>query len=118
MKENVSKIKTTKKKLDIENMFKYDKWNFMHKFKRDILQINFEPYFYILIKYIITYQVFHKQAIFPRVSSPYGHKSLSYLGCKLWEELPRNLKDLSYLGAFQFWLRNNLLKRQSEKNQA
>ena len=66
----------------------------MHKFKRDILQINFEPYFYILIKYIITYQVFHKQAIFPRVSSPYGHKSLSYLGCKLWEELPDNQKNI------------------------
>ena len=33
-------------------------------------------------------------------------------------ELLRNLKDQSYLGAFQYGLRDNLLKRKSEKHQA
>ena len=48
----------------------------------------------------------------------YGLKSLSYLGHKLREESPRNLKYQSYLGAFQYGLRDNLLKRQSENHQA
>ena len=54
---------------------------------------------------------------FPRVNSLFGLKTLSYLGCKLWEELPRNLIDQSYVGAFQYGMRENLLKRQSEKYQ-
>ena len=55
--------------------------------------------------------------MFTRVDSLYGLKSLSYLGCKLWEELPLNLKDQSYFGAFQNGLRDSLFKRQSEKYQ-
>ena len=45
----------------------------------------------------------------------YGYKSLSYLGCKLWEELPRNLNDQSYLGEFQYGLKDNLLKGNQKK---
>ena len=43
-KEKVCKIKITTKILDIENMFKYGLRIFMHKFKRDILPVNFKPY--------------------------------------------------------------------------
>ena len=32
--------------------------------------------------------------------------------------LPKNLKDQRFLGTFQHGLRDNLLKRQSEKHQA
>ena len=39
-KENVRKIKITKKVLDIENMFKYDLRVFIHKFKRDIRPVS------------------------------------------------------------------------------
>ena len=45
----------------------------------------------------------------------YGYKSLSYLGCKLWEKLPRNLNDQSYLGEFQYGLKDNLLKGNQKK---
>ena len=44
-KENVSKMKLTKKILDIENMLNYDLGIIGHKFKRDILPVNFKPYF-------------------------------------------------------------------------
>ena len=47
----------------------------------------------------------------------YGSKTLSYLGWKVWEEIPRNLKDQSYLGAFQSGLQIVLLKNQSGRNQ-
>ena len=115
-KENVSNIKLQKKILDVENMFTYDLGVFMHKFKRDILPINFKPYFTNINK-IHNHQTRFSETnyFFPRVNNFYGHKSLTYLGCKLWEKLPRNLKDQSYLGAFQSGLKNFLLKSQSEK---
>ena len=70
----------------------------------------------MFIKYIIIYQDFQKQTFFfPRVNNLYGYKSLSYLGCKLWEELPRNLNDQSYLGEFQYGLKDNLLKGNQKK---
>ena len=40
-----------------------------------------------------------------RVNSLFGLKTLSYLSSKLWEELPKNLIDQSYLGAFQYGMR-------------
>ena len=49
-KENVSKIKITKKILDIENMFKYDLGIFMHKFKKDILPVDLSLTLQKLIK--------------------------------------------------------------------
>ena len=52
-KENVSKIKITKKILDIENMFKYDLGIFMHKFKKDILPVGLSLTLQKLIKYIV-----------------------------------------------------------------
>ena len=115
-KENVSQIKITKKILDIENMFKYDLGIFMHKFKRDILPVNFKPYF-TNIKKVHNHLTRYSETNYflPRVDSLYGLKSLSFLGCKLWEELPINLKKQRYLGAFQSGLRNDLLKSQSEK---
>ena len=95
-------------------MFKYELGVFMHKFKRDILPINFKPYFTNLNKMHNHLTIFSEtNYFFLRVNSLYGLKTLSYLGCKLREELPRNLKDQSYLGAFQYGIRDNLLKRES-----
>ena len=62
--------------------------------------------------------MFRNKLFFPRVKNLYGLKSLSYLDCKLWEELPKKSKGQNYLGACQYELRDNLLKRQSEKHQA
>ena len=53
---------------------------------------------------------------FPRISL-YGSKSLSYLGCKVWEENSYNFKKQKYLRAFQSLLKNVLLKNQSDKSQ-
>ena len=36
---------------------------------------------------------------FPRVNDFYGSKSLSYLGCKVWEEITKILKEQNYLKA-------------------
>ena len=52
-----------------------------------------------------------------KVNSLNGSKTLSYLRWKVCEEIPRNLKDQSYLGAFQTGLKNVLLKNQSDKCQ-
>ena len=44
-KENFSKKTFTKKILDVKSMFKFDLGFFMHKLNRDILPVNFKPYF-------------------------------------------------------------------------
>ena len=90
----------------------------MHQFKPDILTVNLKPYFTNVNKIYNQLTIFSEKIFFFRVNSRHYLKSLSYLGCKIWEELPRNLKDQSYLGAFQNELRDNLLKRQFEKYQA
>ena len=116
--ESVKSIKIEKKILDVKNMFKYEVGVFMHKFKRDTLPVNFKPYFTNVNKMHNHLTRFAEtNYFFPRVNSLFGLKTLSYLGSKLWEELPRNLIDQSYLGAFQYGMRENLLKRQSEKYQ-
>ena len=85
----------------------------MHKFKIYILPVNFKPYLTSVNKiHIHLTRVSETNYFFQ--SSLYGLKSLSYLDCRLWEELPRNLKYQSYIGTFQFGLRDNLIKRQSE----
>ena len=82
-------------------MFKYDLGFFMHKFKRYILPVNFKSYFTNLNKIHNNLTRFPEtKYFFPRVNSLHGLKSLSYLGCKLWEELPKNFKDQRYLGEF------------------
>ena len=43
--ESVNSIKIEKKILDVKNMFKYELGVFMHKFKRDTLPVNFNPFF-------------------------------------------------------------------------
>ena len=117
-KESVSSIKIAKKILDVENMFQYELGVFMHKFKRDILPINFKPYFTSINKiHNHSTRFSETNYYFPRVNSLYGSKSLSYLGCKVWEEIPRNLKEQNYLKAFQSGLKNVLLKNQSDKSQ-
>ena len=116
--ENISSIKIEKKILDVENMFKYELGVFMHKFNRGILPINFKPYFTSVNKiHNHSTRFSETNYYFPRVNNLYGSKSLSYLGCKVWEEIPKNLKEQNYLRAFQSGLKNVLLKNQSDKTQ-
>ena len=62
--------------------------------KEIVCQLNFKPYFTRVNK------IHNHSTRFS--NSLYGSKTLSsYLECKVWEEIPRNLKDQSYLGAFQ-----------------
>ena len=87
----------------------------MHKFKRDTLPVNFKPYFTRVNKiYNHSIRFSETNYYIPRVNSLYGSKTSSYLGCKVWEEIPRNLKDQSYLGAFQselfFYLKINQIE--------
>ena len=90
----------------------------MHKFKTDTLPVNFKPYFTRVNKIHNHSTRFSETNYYiPRVNSLYGSKTLSYLGCKVWEEIPRNLKDQSYLGAFQSGLKIVLLKNQSDRSQ-
>ena len=49
------------------------------------------------------------------MNSLYGSKTLSYLGCKAWEDIPSYLKDQSYLGAFKSGLKIFFLKGQSDR---
>ena len=116
--ESVKSIKIEKKILNVENMFKYELGVFMHKFKRDSLPVNFKPYF-TRVNTIHNHSTrfSEKNYYIPRVNSIYGCKTLSYLGCKVWEEIPRKLKDQSYLGAFQSGLKIVLLKNQSDRMQ-
>ena len=46
--ESIRSIKITKKKLNVKNMFK--NVVFMHKFRRNMLLVNFKPYYNKLIK--------------------------------------------------------------------
>ena len=43
--ESIKSIKITKKILNVKNMFKYDLGVFMYKFRRNMLPVNFKPYF-------------------------------------------------------------------------
>ena len=116
--ENVSSIKMSKKILDVENMFQYELGVFMYKFKKGILPVNFNPYFTSINKiHNHSTRFSETNYFFPRVNSLYGSKSLSYLGCKVWEEIPKSLKEQNYLVAFQSGLKNVLLKNQSDKSQ-
>ena len=90
----------------------------MHKFKRYILPVNFKPYFTRIIKtHIHLTRFLETNYYIPRVNSLYGSKTLSYLGCKVLEEILRNLKDQNYLRTFQSGLKTVLLKSQSDKSQ-
>ena len=60
LKENVSKIKYK---------FKYDLGIFMHKFKRDILKVNYKPYLTSFIKIHYHLTRFSVKTIFPRVNN-------------------------------------------------
>ena len=98
-------------------MFKYELGVFMHKFKRDTWPINFKPYF-TRVNEIDNHSIRFSETNYyiPRVISLYGSKTLSYLGCKVKEKIPRNLKYQSYLGAFQSELKIVLLKNQSDRS--
>jgi len=52
---------------------------------------------------------------FPRFNSFYGLKSLAYLGCSIWEEIPADIKDQGYLCVFQHHLKDIFLKNQFDK---
>ena len=90
----------------------------MYKFKKGILTVNFYPYFTTINKVHKHSKRFSEtNYFFPRVNSLYGSKSLSYLGCKVWEEIPKSLKEQNYLVAFQSGLKNLLLKNQFDNSQ-
>ena len=83
----------------------------MQKFKTDIIPVKFKPYFTNVNKIYNHFTRFSETSyFFTRVNNLYGLKSLSYLSCNLSDELPRKLKDQSYLEAFQYGLRDNSLK--------
>ena len=76
-------------------------------------------YFYFPTEKLFFYSKWSlKHYYYPRVNSLYGSKSLSYLGCKVWEEIPKSLKEQNYLIAFQSGLKNVLLRNQSDKSQS
>ena len=79
--------------------------------KKGILPVKFNPYFTSTNKiHNHSTRFSETNYFFPRVNSLYGSKSLSYFGCKVWEETPKSLKKQNYLVAFQSGLRNVLLK--------
>ena len=90
----------------------------MHKFKRDTLPVNLKHYF-TRVNQIHNHSTRFSEINYynPRVNSLYGSKTLSYLGCKVWEEISRNLKDQSYLRAFKSGLKIVLLENWSDRSQ-
>ena len=64
------------------------------------MPVNFDPYFGRENE-INNHSTIISDTNYYRVNSLCSLKTLSYLGCKVWEEIPRYLKDQSYLGAFQ-----------------
>ena len=90
----------------------------MYKFKKGILPVNFKLNFTNINKihnHSTRFSV--KNYYFSRVYSLYGSKSLSYLGCKLWEEIPKSLEEQKHLKVFQSGLKRVLLNNQSHKGQ-
>ena len=73
----------------------------------------------LLYKYKHNSQSFNEilrdKLLLPRVISLYSSKFLFYIGCKVWEEIPKSLKKLNYLIAFQSGLNNVILKNHSDK---
>ena len=90
----------------------------MHKFKRDTLPVNFNPYFKRVNKiHIHSIKYSETNYYIPRINSLYGSKTLSYLECKVWEKISRNLKDQIYLESFQSGLNIVLLRNQSDRSE-
>ena len=76
----------------------------MHKFKRDTLPVNFKPYFTRVNKiYNHSIRFSETNYYIPRVNSLYGSKTSSYLGCKVWEEIPRKPKRSELPWSFLIW---------------
>ena len=94
-------------------MFQYYWGIFMHINKIDILPIKFKPYFTNVNKINNHLTRFSEtNCYFLRVKSLYGLKSLSYLGCKMWEECQETLKIKAILKHFNmdweiFYLKDN-----------
>ena len=54
---------------------------------------------------------------FYKVKSLYGFKSLSYIECKVWEEILKRIEEQKYLIVLQSGLKNLLIKNRSDKSQ-
>ena len=74
----------------IKKYVKYEFGIFFVMFKRDIYSLILSLLFTNANEIYNYLTRFHKENIFFfRVNNLHGFKSLSYLGCNLWEELPK-----------------------------
>ena len=77
---------------------KYELVAFLHKFKRGILPVIFKPYFSSTNKiHNHSTRFSATNNFFPKINCLYGSKSLSYLGCKVLEQIPKNFKNKTFL---------------------
>ena len=108
--DSVTESKTQKKILDLESLYLYELGLFMFKLKNNFLPANFTNY-YKSVKNVNNYHTRSSETILflPRFNIKIGHKSLSYLGSKLWVKLPLCLKNISHFRKFNDELKSYLV---------
>ena len=102
-RDSVTHLLAENKLLRIEDIFKLELGKFMFNFNKDSLPNNFNSYF----KKTNTVHNYNTRLaknnyFLPRKNKKRGQRSLSFLGCKLWSEIPDNLKNCPTILNFKY----------------
>ena len=84
--------------LKLDDLYQFELAKFMHQYTHNKLPIRFCNYFtYSSNSYCYSTRNFSKDhLLLPRFSTTRTHKSIKYVGAKLWNSLPETLRHLSY----------------------
>ena len=83
----------------------------MYKYNNNSLPTSFNNYF-SPVDNIYSHNTRNKKfkLFIPRVNKKLGQKSISFLGSKCWNKIPKKIKNLKYLNTFTKQLKNHLLE--------
>ena len=98
--------------LKLEDLYKLEVAKFMHQFSQNKLPCRFRHYFsHPSDRH--THSTRHasgKNISLPRFSSTKTQRSIKYIGAKIWNDIPLDLKQLSY-NKFKFSYKQFLLSQ-------
>ena len=101
--------------LDVKTLFKWSVGKFMHAYDNNLLPNTFDNYFtkIPLLHKHDTRQTTKQKFHLPRMNTSLGQRSLTFLGPKVWSEVPEHLKTMSAYGFKKQYKRFLLSKKQT-----
>ena len=110
--ENITHLLFKNGLIHIEDIFKLELGKFMFNYSKGFLPRNFNKYF-TKTNTVHNYNTrqCNNNFFLPRKNKSKGQKSLSYLGPKLWSEIPDCLKNYHKISTFNFNYKKLLLNQ-------